>query len=116
LSTANQPIPKTLRQYGHDLESLAAAVAPYYPPVKRLIDGHDIANLNEHYWGGGNRDYEYPEGYDCVSVLTPLDELAGFIRSMHSALMDAITASGGGATSIEIKFQIRLMSLYKSLP
>lgn len=92
LQARGRPIPTTLRDYGHDLDRLAKAVVRYYPALQHWQDNGRIQRLNESYWGGGQRDYEYPEGNKWSRIPCPLDELAAFIVSALHALRDAIDA------------------------
>lgn len=123
LVQAGQAVPTTLKDYGHDLERLAAAAVKYDPGLQPymdktmpmvdetgapVLDGKGqqrkkslIEHLNSSYWAGGARQYEYPEASEVaesksLAFLSPLDKFAEFVSTSRHKLLDAIQKQNGG--------------------
>jgi hypothetical protein len=124
LVQAGQPVPTTLKDYGHDLELLVPAAVKYYPRLQPyldktipmvdengapVLDEHGqqrmksiIEHLNSSYWAGGTRQYEYPEASEVaeqqnLAFLSPLDAFAQVVSTCRHELLNAIMAQNGGA-------------------
>jgi hypothetical protein len=123
LELEGRVVPTTLKDYGHDLERLAAEVVKYDPDLQPYMDktvpmvddagdpvldeqGFQrkkslIEHLNSSYWAGGARQYEYPEANEVadkknIAFLSPLDKFAEFISTSRHKLLDAIIKQNGG--------------------
>ena len=84
---------QTIQKHGHDLDWLAKAAQPYYPPL--TAHEKQIAHLTKGYWGNGDRGYEYPYSFKDLrkSALVPYvppDELVPLVEECNRALSVAI--------------------------
>ncbi len=78
---------KLRKKYGHDLAKLAFSAGQYYPAL--LQNAKHLDRLNDSYWGGGTRDYEYPEGNDQIEYVPP-NELVLLVRACVQDLIQSI--------------------------
>lgn len=81
--------------FGHNLDELVKAVTPHYPKLQPWAAR--FRYLNESYWGNGARDYEFPEGNPGRHIISPLDDVAAFIRGCRDDLGVGIRDQNGGA-------------------
>jgi hypothetical protein len=86
---------KEIKKLGHDLARLAKAAQPYYPPL--AAQEEQIAHLTKGYWGGGDKDYQYPYSFNRPLKISqiayvPPDELAPVVEECNRALSTAIYA------------------------
>ena len=130
LEQAGHVVPMTLKDYGHDLEKLAADAVKYDPGLQPYMDktmpvvdetgttvldemGHQrmislIEHLNSSYWAGGARQYEYPEANEVsvrksIAFLSPLDKFAEFVSTSRHKLLEAIQKQNGGTISLQYR-------------
>lgn len=123
LAQPGQPVPMTLKDYGHDLEKLAAAAVKYDADIQPYMDktipildeagvpvldeqGHTrmksiIEYLNSSYWAGGARQYEYPESSEVaerksIAFLSPLDKFAAFVSTSRHKLLNVMMKQNSG--------------------
>src|SRR5260370_11760280 len=78
---------KLRKKYGHDLAKLAFSAGQHYPAL--LQNAKHLDRLNDSYWGGGTRDYEYPEGEDRIEYIPP-DELVLLVKPCLQDLIQSI--------------------------
>lgn len=80
---------------GHDLAWLASQARQHYRPL--AAQKKQIAHLTKGYWGGGDRDYQYPYSFKRPTkspqiAYVPPDELAPVVEECNRALSMAIHA------------------------
>lgn len=79
---------KLKSRYSHDLVKLARAAGKHYPRVEQNLGLVEL--LNASYWGGGTRDYEYPEGNRSFISIKPENAVAIVVRECVDQLISAI--------------------------
>lgn len=78
---------KLRKKYSHDLAKLAFSAGQHY--LVLVQNAKHLDRLNDSYWGGGTRDYEYPEGNDQIEFIAP-NELVLLVRACAQDLIQSI--------------------------